>query len=111
MLRKKESVESSAADGTRKDQLLRFANDDHAMMKAYGKASLSALQENTYVTGVAAFTVIGALCFGIDQGKQSAVCPRAERTRERILTVPYTPRACRLDGRHTRHEALYQHFS
>ena len=38
------------------------------MISAYGKASFLAIQANTYITAVAAFAVIGALCFGIDQG-------------------------------------------
>lgn len=67
----KQHHESSATDGSRQEALLRLANDDRAMMEAYGKASLSSLRQNSYVTAVAAFVVIGALCFGIDQGLMS----------------------------------------
>lgn len=60
---------NAATAGTlQKDAVLHLARDDNARMSAYGKASFSALRENTYVTVVAAFAVIGALCFGIDQG-------------------------------------------
>lgn len=56
------------AENPRHDAVLHLARDDNAMMSAYGKASFSAIRANTYVTAVAAFAVIGALCFGIDQG-------------------------------------------
>lgn len=59
-----------AVENPRSDALLRLANDDNAMRQAYGEANLSSLRQNSYVTAVAAFAVIGALCFGIDQGTQ-----------------------------------------
>lgn len=60
---------AATAENSRKDEVLGLARDDNAMMSAYGKASFSAVRSNTYVTAVAAFAVIGALCFGVDQGK------------------------------------------
>lgn len=59
---------AAMAENPRHDAVLHLARDDHAMQSAYGKASFSAVRANTYVTAVAAFAVIGALCFGIDQG-------------------------------------------
>lgn len=60
----------TTAEPSRQEALLRLANDDTAMLQAYGKASFSSIRQNSYVTAVAAFAVIGALCFGIDQGMQ-----------------------------------------
>lgn len=62
------ATSAATAENPRHDAVLHLARDDHAMMSAYGKASFSAVRANTYVTAVAAFAVIGALCFGIDQG-------------------------------------------
>lgn len=62
------ATSAATAENPRHDAVLILARDDQAMMSAYGKASFSAVRANTYVTAVAAFAVIGALCFGIDQG-------------------------------------------
>ncbi|KUI66197.1 High-affinity glucose transporter [Cytospora mali] len=64
---------SATSDQSRKEALLRLATDDNAMLQAYGKASISNMRQNGYVTAVAAFAVIGALCFGIDQGLMSVI--------------------------------------
>jgi hypothetical protein len=59
---------AATAKNPRHDAVLHLAQDNHAIISAYSKASFSAIQANTYITAVAAFTVISALCFGIDQG-------------------------------------------
>ncbi|ROV96154.1 hypothetical protein VSDG_05064 [Cytospora chrysosperma] len=64
---------SASSEKSREEALLRLANDDTAMLQAYGKASISSIRQNSYVTAVAAFAVIGALCFGIDQGLMSVI--------------------------------------
>lgn len=52
----------------RKEAILRLASDDQAMLQEYGHVNIFNMGDNAFVTAVCAFTVIGALCFGIDQG-------------------------------------------
>lgn len=51
-----------------KAQILELSNDPQLLKSHYGGLSLASIRENIYVLFVAAFAVIGALCFGIDQG-------------------------------------------
>lgn len=74
--------EGEGANTTRQDKLLHLAVEEKAMMEAYGAPTMANILQNRYVTGVALYVVLGALCFGVDQGLMSVTLVMEEFTEQ-----------------------------
>lgn len=53
---------------SRKNMILRLANNPSDMNAEYGGLTVANIRKNVFVVLVCGFAVTGALCFGIDQG-------------------------------------------